>query len=132
MAKQKQWRGMNEVQLAAISLDEFTALLKSRARRTLKRISKNPGFKHLVEKASKIKAKNPVTQIKTRTREAIILPSWLGLNFGVYNGKEYKQVSVTIDKVGRRLGEFVHTTRNVIHSGPGVGATRSSKFIPLK
>jgi len=34
--------------------------------------------------------------------------------------------------LGHRLGEFAMTRKSVSHSGPGVGATRSSKFVSLK
>jgi len=34
--------------------------------------------------------------------------------------------------VGHYLGEFAITRKRVKHTGPGVGATRSSKFMPLK
>jgi small subunit ribosomal protein S19 len=50
----------------------------------------------------------------------------------VHNGKEFKRVDITADRVGKRLGEFSHSTGRVLHSGPGVGATRGSKFVPLK
>ena len=50
----------------------------------------------------------------------------------MHNGKEWKNVHVSVDKLGYRLGDFAHTTGRVLHSGPGVGATRGSKFIPLK
>ncbi len=70
--------------------------------------------------------------IKTRVRAAVVLPSWVGLTFGIYSGKEYKNVLITPDKIGYRLGDFMHTTGRVLHSGPGIGATRGSKFIPLK
>ena len=85
-----------------------------------------------MEEVRKVKAKNPKKLIKTQLREAIILPEWLGLTFGVYNGKEYKRVDITLTKIGRRLGEFSHSVGRVLHSGPGVGATRGSKFVPLK
>ena len=39
---------------------------------------------------------------------------------------------ITPEKIGRRLGEFVMTRGRVMHSAPGVGATRGSKHIPLK
>jgi small subunit ribosomal protein S19 len=70
--------------------------------------------------------------IKTHLRDAPILPEWVGLVFGVHNGKEFKRVDITADRVGKRLGEFSHSTGRVLHSGPGVGATRGSKFVPLK
>ena len=34
--------------------------------------------------------------------------------------------------IGHRLGEFAMTRKTVKHSAPGLGATRSSKFVPLK
>ena len=70
--------------------------------------------------------------IKTHVREAVIVPEWIGLTFGVYNGKEFKRVVITVNHLGKRLGEFSHSTGPVKHSGPGVGATRGSKFVPLK
>ena len=85
-----------------------------------------------MEKVKLIKEKNPKKLIKTHMREAIILPSWVGLNFGVHNGKEFKRIEITVDKVGKRLGDFSFSTGRVQHSGPGVGATRGSKFVPLK
>ena len=65
-------------------------------------------------------------------RDAVILPDWVGLKFGIHNGKEFKTVEIKPEMIGHRLGEFSHTTGRVLHSGPGVGATRGSKFIPLK
>ena len=70
--------------------------------------------------------------IKTHMRDAPVLPEWVGLTFGVHNGKEFKIVEITVDKVGKRLGDFSFTVGRVLHSGPGVGATRGSKFVPLK
>ena len=106
----------------------------ARARRTLKRAYSNKGYivKAFMKKVAKVKAKNPAKVIRTHIRDAVIIPDWLGLTFAVHNGKEWKSVLITIDKLGYRLGDFAHTTSRVLHSGPGVGATRGSKFIPLK
>ena len=41
-------------------------------------------------------------------------------------------VEVQPDMLGHYLGEFALTRKSVKHTGPGVGATRSSKFLPLK
>jgi len=70
--------------------------------------------------------------IKTHMRDAVILPQWIGKTFGIHNGKEFKQIKISLEMVGQRLGVFAHTTGRVAHSGPGVGATRGSKFMPLK
>ncbi len=126
------WKGMNEAQAAAIGMDEFLKLISSRSRRTLMRLNQNPKLKAFMETVREIKKTNPKKLIKTHLRDAVIIPEWVGLMFGVYNGKEYKKIEIGADKLGRRLGEFSHSTGRVLHSGPGVGATRGSKFVPLK
>jgi small subunit ribosomal protein S19 len=62
----------------------------------------------------------------------IIIPEFVGKQFMVHNGKEWIKVDVRAEMVGHRLGEYSRTTKYVTHSAPGVGATRSSKFLPLK
>ena len=128
------WRGLKEEDVKSLSMEDFIKLLPSRERRTVLRMNNNPSYKKLVDKVRKLikegKANGKI--IKTQVREAVILPEWLGLKFGVYNGKEYKPVTITIRAIGKRLGEFSHSTGVVKHSGPGVGATRGSKFVPLK
>ena len=93
---------------------------------------KYPELKKLMDTVKETKQTNPKKMIKTHVREAIILPEWFGLTFGVYNGKEFKRVEITVQKIGKRLGDYSHSVGRVIHSGPGVGATRGSKFVPLK
>ncbi len=130
--KKDTWKGFEEENVASISQEEFLKLISSRNRRTLLRMKVNPRLKRFVEKVREIKKKNPKKLIKTHIREAIILPEWMGLTFGVHNGKEFKKVDITLNKIGRRLGDYSHCTTRVLHSGPGVGATRGSKFVPLK
>lgn len=132
MVRKDVWKGVDEEQIKTLAPEEFMRKVGSRERRTLMRLKFNPGLKKLIEKARKIKKTNPEKMIKTRVREAVILPEWFGLTFGVYNGKEYKKVEIDIKKIGKRLGDFSHSTGRVLHSGPGVGATRGSKFVPLK
>ncbi|MEW6528935.1 MAG: ribosomal protein S19 family protein [Candidatus Micrarchaeota archaeon] len=126
------YKGFEEAQLKDMPIEKFMTILTSRERRTLKRISTNLGFKKLVAKVKMIMAENPKKVIKTHIREAIILPEWLGLTFGVHNGKEFKIVTITMEKLGKRLGDFAHSTGRVIHAGPGIGATRGSKFVAVK
>lgn len=134
MAKITTFKGKTEEELQKLNLDEFSELLTSRDRRTLKRMNlKFLKFKELIKKVQKLKKANKSSKtIKTHVRSAIIIPEWLGLTFGIHDGKEFKKVEITIDKLGHRLGDFAHTTGKVAHSGPGVGATRGSKFVPLK
>lgn len=132
MVKKELFRGMDESQARELSMEEFLPLLTSRERRTMKRVNQNPRLKQLIEVVRKTKKENPKKVIKTHVREAVVLPEWIGLTFGVYNGKEFKNVEITVKHLGKRLGEFAHSTGRVMHSGPGVGATRGSKFVPLK
>lgn len=130
--KKDMWKGVDEEHIASLNYEDFLKATTSRNRRTLLRLKFNPRLKQFMEKVRKIKKTNPKKLIKTHMREAVILPEWVGLAFAVHNGKEFKRVDITITKVGRRLGDFSHSTGRVLHSGPGVGATRGSKFVPLK
>lgn len=134
MPRIEKYRGKEKDELSKLSADESMPLLTSRARRTLKRAAEGKAMKvkNLMKKAAKIRATNPSKVVRTHLREAIILPEWLGMTFAVHDGKNWKNVFVSVDKLGYRLGDFAHTTGRVLHSGPGVGATRGSKFIPLK
>lgn len=134
MPKLELFRGKQSDELSKLSLEQSLPLLNSRSRRTVKRALANKSLdvKRLMKKVASVKQKNPGKAIRTHIREAVILPEWLGLTFAVYNGKEWKNVHISVDKLGYRLGDFSHTTGRVLHSGPGVGATRGSKFIPLK
>ncbi|MFH1285691.1 MAG: 30S ribosomal protein S19 [Candidatus Micrarchaeota archaeon] len=134
MAKKFNFRGKTSEELAAMTIDQFSALLTSRARRAVKRAAMDfSTYRGLLEKVKKLKKEGKAGKvIKTRTRNAVILPDWVGLKFGIYNGKEYNNIIITDEMIGRRLGEMAHSTDRVLHSGPGVGATRGSKFIPLK
>ena len=132
MPRIDKYRGKTADELSKMSVSESLPMLTSRARRALTRVANNKSIK--VKKFMKMVAamKDKAKVIRTQVREAVIVPEWLGRTFAVHNGKEWKNVHVSVDKLGYRLGDFAHTTGRVLHSGPGVGATRGSKFIPLK
>ncbi|MFH0927488.1 MAG: ribosomal protein S19 family protein [Candidatus Micrarchaeota archaeon] len=134
MAKIEKYRGMSQNELEVLSIEDSLPLITSRARRAVKRAleGKNARLKQFIRKVTERKKAKSAKPIRTHIRDAPILPQWIGMKFAVHNGKEFKEVDITIDKIGYRLGDFAHSTRNVIHSGPGIGATRGSKFIPLK
>jgi small subunit ribosomal protein S19 len=121
------FRNRSLEELKGMSIEEFAKLLKSRQRRTLKR-GLTDNQKKLLEKIEN----DPKKFHRTRCREMIILPVMVGVKIGVHNGKEYAPVEIRPEMLGHRLGEFVMTRRQVKHSAPGFGATRSSKFVPLK
>ncbi|MEM5872077.1 MAG: 30S ribosomal protein S19 [Candidatus Aenigmatarchaeota archaeon] len=121
------FRGKSFDEIKEMSLEEFSNLLKSRQRRSLRRgLTENQ--KKLLEKIRK----NPKKFHRTREREMLILPEMVGVKIGVHNGKEYIPLEIKPEMIGHRLGEFVLTRKQVKHSAPGFGATRSSKFVPLK
>jgi small subunit ribosomal protein S19 len=132
MPKIDKYRGREKDELSKLTLSESLPLMTSRARRTMSRVAGNKGIqvKQLLKKVAAMK--DPAKVIRTQVREAVIIPGWLGRTFAVHNGKDWKNVHISVDKLGYRLGDFAHTTSRVLHSGPGVGATRGSKFIPLK
>ena len=131
------FKGKKEEELKQMSLEEFAKLCKARERRAILRALSGDNYKYmeLIQKVRKLKEKNhPKIKkgIKTHVRDAVIIPEWLGLVFLVHNGKEWKPVEITLERLGHRLGEYSHTTTFTKHSGPGVGATRGSRFISVK
>ena len=127
MAKIFMFKGKTLEELKKMSLEEFAKLINSRERRTLLR-GLNERQKKLLEKIRK----NPDKFHKTHERDMIILPEMVNAKIGVFNGKEYVMVVISPEMIGHRLGEFSMTRKRVMHSAPGVGATRGTKHIPLK
>ncbi len=126
MAKIFSFKGKSLEELQGMSLEDFSRLLPSRQRRSLRR-GLTPLEKKLLERTRR--SSKP---IRTHTREMIILPEMVGKKFLIHSGKEWMTLDVNADMLGHRLGEFALTRKKVMHSSPGVGATRSSKFLPLK
>jgi len=121
------YKGRSEEELRKMSAAEFMKLVPSRQRRSLRR-----GMTEIQKKVLARIRENPKKFIKVKLRDMIIVPEMLGARLGVYNGKEFVQLEIRPDTLGHRLGEFVTTRKPVKHSSPGFGATRSSKYIPLK
>jgi small subunit ribosomal protein S19 len=131
MSKEFTLRGYTLDQLQKMSIYDLAPLLNARARRTLKR-GLSPENKKLLEKIEKYKKLGINKVIRTHRRDMIVLPSMVGMKIAVHNGKEFVEVEITPEMIGHYLGEFAMTNRIVKHSRPGKGATRSSKFLPLK
>jgi len=110
-------------------MDEFINLLPSRMRRSLRR-GLSDAQRAVIEK---LRSSPPEGKpIKTHVRDLIILPEMIGRTMLVYNGMEFVEVRIDEKKVGHYLGEFAITNRPVRHGRPGIGASRSSMYIPLK
>ena len=128
------YRGYTLDELKKMNMDQFIQLLPARARRSLRR-GLPPRQKKLLERLRRAyRAKKRGKDLLTRThiRDMLIFPEMVGLQIGVYNGKSYEVVEVKPEMIGHYLGEFSLTRRNVQHGSPGIGATRSSKYVPLK
>ncbi|WP_185864859.1 30S ribosomal protein S19 [Blattabacterium cuenoti] len=60
---------------------------------------------------------NKKTVIKTWSRPSTILPDFVGQTFAVHNGKQFINVYITENMIGRKLGEFAPTRVFRAHSG---------------
>ncbi len=122
------YRGRTLAELQAMSLEELSKLLASRARRSIRR-----GFN--VETTlffERLRSTPADKVVRTHCRDALVLPEHVGRRVAIHNGKAFTEVEVRPEMIGHYYGEFSLTRRFEKHSGPGVGATRSSKFMPLK
>lgn len=70
--------------------------------------------------------------VRTHLRNMIIVPEMIGSVIGVYNGKTFNQVEIKPEMIGHYLAEFSISYKPVKHGRPGIGASTSSRFIPLK
>lgn len=121
-------RGRTLGELQAMSLAELALLLPARARRSIRR-----GFNSEQQTfLEKIRAQPKDQTLRTHVRDAMVLPDHVGHRVAIHTGKEFKEIEVRPEMIGHYYGEFALTRRFEKHSGPGVGATRSSKFMPLK
>ena len=66
---------------------------------------------HLMKKVEEVNKSGKKEVIKTWSRRSTIYPEFVGLTFGVHNGKEHIPVYVTEDMVGHKLGEFALTRK---------------------
>ncbi|KAJ3258183.1 ribosomal protein S15 [Boothiomyces macroporosus] len=116
-------------------MDILVDLVHSRARRRFQRGLKRKPM-GLIKKLRKAKKDAPQFEkpavVKTHLRNMIIVPEMIGSVIGIYNGKTFNQVEIKAEMVGHYLGEFSITYKPVRHGRPGIGATNSSRFVPLK
>lgn len=77
---------------------------------------------YVLKKAEKVQGSGRREIIKMWSRRSTILPQFVGLTFGVYNGRKHIPVLVTEDMVGHKFGEFSPT-----RSYYGHGSDRKAK-----
>jgi len=128
MVKEFTYYGLSKEELANITNEKLFKLFTARARRSFTR-GINDDKRKLMEEMKDENNKNP---IKTHLRDVIILPYMVGVTVHIFSGKEFVPTTITLQMVGHYLGEYVITNKRVNHGAPGVGASRSSLYVPLK
>ncbi|KAK6336380.1 ribosomal protein S15 [Orbilia brochopaga] len=129
------YRGIDLDQLLDLTSEQLRDVVHARARRRF-----NRGLKRrpmgLIKKLRKAKQEAKPNEkpdiVKTHLRNMIVVPEMIGSVIGIYSGKVFNQVEIKAEMVGHYLGEFSITYQPVKHGRPGIGATHSSRFIPLK
>jgi len=129
------YRGVDLDQLLDMNNEGLMELFTCRIRRKFSRGLKRKPMA-LIKKLRKKKKEAPVNEkpdvVKTHLRNMIVVPEMTGSIVGVYNGKVFTQVEIKPEMIGHYLGEFSISYKPVKHGRPGIGATHSSRFIPLK
>ena len=126
MAKEFIFHGKTAQELMKMSIEDFAKIVPARERRKIKR-----GFTEAEKKLLEDIRANP-KDIKTHARDMIIIPEMIGKTIKIHNGKEWIMLIISADLLGHRLGEFALTRRQVKHSAPGIGATRSSASLSVR
>ena len=109
------------------SAPSVVTLLSSRARRSILRGLSSEN-EHFIDRVRRSTGRT----IRTHRRDVPILPEFVGKRIAVHNGQNFVEIDVKPEMIGHYLGEFALTRKSVTHSGPGVGATRSSSHVALK
>jgi small subunit ribosomal protein S19 len=129
------YKGYTLEELQEMSLEEVMKLYPARQRRSLKR-GFLPRQQKVLDKMRKLnkegtKDGRPVV-VRTHCRDMIVLPEMVGTTFAIYDGHNFVEVKITPEMLGHYFGEYAPTRQRVQHGDPGMGATRSSMFVPLK
>lgn len=134
MPKEFMYRGHTVEQLQSLSMDEFILLLPSRHRRSLQRglTTEQRILLENVRAAKQAIDKGQNIIVKTHARDMVIFPEMVGVTILLHNGKDFMPIEVTPQMIGHYLGEYAITNKPVRHGQPGIGASRSSMYVPLK
>ena len=120
------YRGYSVADLQQMGMSELLPLMPARARRKFERGLSRDHEKLLSD------VREGKERIRTHLRDMVVLPEMVGRTIEVHNGKEFVRVDIQPEAVFHYLGEFALTRRRVSHGSAGIGATRSSKYVPLK
>jgi len=130
MPKEFTYRGHTISDLQQMSMDEVIKLLPARQRRALTKGLTDEQRIRLEQ--IRTSGKENAKPVKTHCRDMVILPEMVGKTLLVHSGKEFSSLSIRPEMIGHYLGEFVITNKKVVHGTPGIGASRSSMYVPLK
>jgi small subunit ribosomal protein S15e len=129
------YRGVDLDNLLDLSSDQLRDVVHARARRRINRgLKRRPMglIKKLRKAKQEAKPNEKPDPVKTHLRDMIVVPEMIGSVISIYSGKEFNQVEIKPEMVGHYLAEFSISYKPVKHGRPGIGATHSSRFIPLK
>jgi small subunit ribosomal protein S19 len=128
------YQGYSLEGLEGMSMDEFIRLLPSRQRRSLQRglTREQRVLLENIRSAKESPKEGREKVVRTHARNMIILPEMVGVTILIHNGKEFVAVEIKPEMIGHYLGEFAITNKPVKHGSPGIGASRSSMYVPLK
>ena len=129
------FRGCTLEELTTLSMDEMSGKYTCRARRKLTRTldKQHKGFIRKVKKSMmNLPPQTKPKLVKTHLRDMLIMPNMVNAQVGIYNGKLFNEVEIKGDMIGTYLGEYSFSYKPVHHGRPGIGGTKSSRFIPLK
>ncbi len=122
-SKELKFKGQNLELLQSLDVREAAKYLPSRSRRSVLR--NFDVIEKFIRRCEIKVGKNK--KIKTHKRDIIIMPGLVGKRIGIYDGKTFQEVEITIDMIGHRLGEFALSRKKVTHSSAGLGATKGSR-----
>jgi small subunit ribosomal protein S19 len=80
----------------------------------------------VLRKAEKARSGGRSEVVRIWSRRSTILPQFVGLTFGVYNGNKHIPVLVSEDMVGHKFGEFAPTRTFHGHTAGDKKAKRAS------
>jgi len=121
------FRGYTLDEVKAMDLEQFMQMIPARQRRTLRR-GMSPEHQDFLAKLQSGKKQ----ELRTHLRDFVILPQMVGRTVQVHDGKAFQRVEIQPEMLGHYLGEFALTRQRVTHGSAGIGATRGSKYVPLK
>ncbi|XP_060697029.1 small ribosomal subunit protein uS19-like [Hemiscyllium ocellatum] len=129
------YRGVDLDQLLDMSHEQLMQLYCAHQQRRVNR-GLHCKQQSLLKRLRKAKKEAPPMEkpeiVKPHLRDMVILLEMVGSMVGVYNVKTFNQVEIKPEMIGHYLGEFSITYKPVKHGRPGIVATHSSRFIPLK